>query len=445
MKQLITALSFIIFHLSFSPAGAQTTDRSWYLSGEAMTVRVTGFDAAIAYAELCDPHGLAAGTIFRLKGGAGEGIIELPADLHSGYYQLSVYTRSDTTMSQQLVAVVNPLHKSDDDDIQWVEITHSDSLSYPIPSLSSLSTTAAANSSLFTLHSSLNTLHSSLSPTAAANSSLFTLHSSLNELEGHIILARIRNVYDGHTYKGSDILPSLSIIGKQIHYFEGKMVGDTLAVFRTFGIHGTLPMVLSATTSSGVHLPITLVGPFATLIPTQLPTLVFHYNRSEVEARSLDMQRRQTTKPLNNQPTNTPNNQTPDTLNDYDDTLFGTKPYLTYNLDEYRQFRTIREVLLEYVSCVSTMRVNGHPQLIVRRELYNRSPSLVLIDGMPVLDAERLLSYDARRVHHINIYDGQYTFGHGVYNGVLSFVTRSGQLTNFPTDRNMQYLEYTFP
>ena len=59
-------------------------DRTWFLAGETMTVRVTGFDATIAYAELCDTHGMAAGTIFRLKEGVGAGIIELPADLHSG-------------------------------------------------------------------------------------------------------------------------------------------------------------------------------------------------------------------------------------------------------------------------------------------------------------------------------------------------------------------------
>lgn len=126
MKQLIIALSFIIYHFSFIPAGAQTTDRTWYLAGEAMKVRVTADNATIAYAELCDTYGLAAGTILRLVGGTGEGIIELPVDLHSGYYLLSVYTRNDTTVSQQLVAIVNPLHKSEDDDIEWVEITHSD-------------------------------------------------------------------------------------------------------------------------------------------------------------------------------------------------------------------------------------------------------------------------------------------------------------------------------
>jgi hypothetical protein len=133
---------------------------------------------------------------------------------------------------------------------------------------------------------------------------------------------------------------------------------------------------------------------------------------------------------------------------DYDATLFGTRPDLSYNLDEYRQFLTVREVLIEYVQCVTRMKTNGVTRLYVRREQdqYNNAlPTLVLIDGMPVLDVERLLSYDARRIHYINIYGDQYTFGKGVYNGILSFVTRSGRLTNYPTEPNAQYLVYEFP
>ena len=133
---------------------------------------------------------------------------------------------------------------------------------------------------------------------------------------------------------------------------------------------------------------------------------------------------------------------------DYSDVVLGTKPDLTYNLDEYRQFLTIREVLLEYVSCVTKRKINGVQQLIVRKEqaLYdNTLPTLVLIDGMPVFDVERLLSYDARRIHHINIYTEQYNFGNTIYNGILSFISRSGRLTNYPTEPNVQYLVYVFP
>ena len=230
------------------------------------------------------------------------------------------------------------------------------------------------------------------------------------------------------------------------------MVNDSTVVFYTFGIRGKQPLVLSAISSTGVSLPIELISPFATLLPKTLPHLVFHYQRSEVEARSLDMQRHQMViapakreLKLGDLSDDTAEDVIP---LDYDETVFGIKPDLSYNLDEYRQFLTIREVLLEYVSCVTNRKVNGVSKLFVRRELEQYKtfmPTLVLIDGMPVFDVERLLNYDARRIHYINIYGDQYTFGNGVYNGILSFVTRSGRLTNYPIERNMQYLVYDFP
>ncbi|MBR2229218.1 MAG: hypothetical protein IJ886_02980, partial [Prevotella sp.] len=262
----------------------------------------------------------------------------------------------------------------------------------------------------------------------------------LRETEGHIIKARIKNTYDGQTFTAAQITPSVGIVGKQIHYFEGKMVNDSMAVFYTYGVRGRQPLVLSAVTSTGVSLPIEMISPFAVLLPESLPHLVFHYRRSEVEARSLDMQRHQKAIGLRD--------SQPAHVLDYDATVLGTRPELTYNLDEYRQFFTVREVLLEYVNCVSNFKINDAPQLIVHIDQAPSAslwPSLVLIDGMPVTNVERLLSYDARRIHYINIYGGQYTFGNVLYNGILSFVTRSGQLTNYPPEPNAQYLVYGFP
>ena len=406
--RIVLLLTLTLTLTSTAFAVTASTDRTWYLAGEAMRVKLTltSTSASTAYAELCDVNGLVAGTMISMNRNQGTGIVELPADLHSGYYVLSVYTRHNARVAQQLVAIVNPLRKSADDDIQWVKGD---------------SCWAVADGQLLLASTSIEV--------------------GEREIEGHIVKARVQNAYDGQTFKGSQICPSLSIIGKQIHYFEGKMVDDSIAVFYTYGIHGRRPLVLSAATHSGVSLPIEVMSPFATLLPKQLPHLVFHYKRSEVEARSLDMQRHQMA--MNQE------NASPQSLvSGYDDTVFGTKPDLTYNLDEYRQFLTIREVLFEYVNCVRSKKTGGVTQLYVRKEQehYNNAwPAMVLIDGMPVINIERLLAYDARRIHYINIYGGQYTFGNGVYNGILSLITRSGQLTNYPTEPNTQYLEYDFP
>ena len=392
------------------------TDRQWYLAGEAMEVSITTDNALIAYAELCDTNSLLAAATTHLNKGKGSTTIELPSNLHSGYYVLSVYTRDNANVTNKLVAIINPLRKNKDDDIEWVQ-------------------------------------DDSCWVTGVGESDLINNKTiDVRETEGHIIKARIRNIYGGNTFKDNQITPSLSIIGKQIHYFEGKMINDTTAVFYTNGINGKQPLVLSAISSTGATLPIEMINPFEALLPRNLPHLVFHYKRNEVESRSMDMQRHQ----IAITPTKRElqlGDHTDDTAEDvvpldYDETVFGIKPDLSYNLDEYRQFPTIREVLLEYVVYVSNRTINGVSKLIVRKEdaAYDTSsPTLVLIDGMPVIDTERLLNYDARRIHHINIYSGQYTFGNSVYNGILSFVTRSGRLTNYPTEPNMQYLVYEFP
>lgn len=419
MKNRIILLTAAMALALSAFAASIETDRPWYLAGEAMKVSVTTDDALIAYAELCDTYTLPAGVAISLDGGKGTGTIELPPDLHSGYYVLSVYTRHEADVTQRLVAVVNPLRRSEDDDIEWIQDEQGE--------------TRTEYRSPFHLPRS-------------------SKKSDVRETEGHIVKARVKNVYGGHTFRGSQICPSMSIVGKQIHYFEGRMENDSTAVFYTYGIHGKQPLVLSAASFTGVSLPIEMISPFATLLPKELPHLVFHYKRSEVEARSLDMQRHQMAiKPAKHelQLGEYEDAAAEDAVPlDYDNTVFGEKPDLTYNLDEYRQFLTVREVLIEYVNCVSKRKTDDVTKLYVRsgKHHFNHSwPAMVLIDGMPVIDIERLLNYDARRIHYINIYGSQYTFGNGIYNGILSFVTRSGRLTNYPTEPNVQYLVYEFP
>ena len=107
-KRILSLIAATVLALS-SFAARIETDRSWYLAGEAMKVSVTAENALIAYAELCDRQSMAASAVVSLKAGEGTANIELPSDLHSGYYVLSVYTRNDAKVSHQLVAVINPL------------------------------------------------------------------------------------------------------------------------------------------------------------------------------------------------------------------------------------------------------------------------------------------------------------------------------------------------
>lgn len=271
------------------------------------------------------------------------------------------------------------------------------------------------------------------------------------ELEGHIVKAHIKNVFNGVTFTAANIRPSLSIVGKQIHYFEGKMLDDTTAVFYTYGLHGKQPLVLSAASNTGESLPIQMMSPYVCLLPKNLPYLIFHYQRKEIEQRSKDMQLHQIAiTPEKKEATigSLADAATEEGVPlDYDPKFYDKEPDLSYNLDEWRQFKTIKETLIEYVNLVRRDVIKGVPQLVTRTETtnYDKWPAMVFIDGMPVIDIDRLLKYDARRIHYINIFQDRYTFGNGVYKGIVSFISRSGRLTNYPTEPNVQYLVYEFP
>lgn len=119
-NKIISLIAAMVLGLSAMAANIKT-DREWYLAGEQMKVSVTVYDSQIAYAELCDANGLAASTIVGIKDGVGTGTIELPANLHSGFYALNVYTRNSSEVCNKLVAVVNTMSKSADDDVEWVK------------------------------------------------------------------------------------------------------------------------------------------------------------------------------------------------------------------------------------------------------------------------------------------------------------------------------------
>ncbi len=422
MKKIISLFTALMLTINFYASDLEI-DRPWYLAGEAMKVTVKIDNEQIAYAELCDKESLAACTVFGIYEGKGTGIVELPEDIHSGYYQLNVYSKGNAKVYSCLVPVINVIHKSNADAIKWVKIEGKDTLSYPIANQN--------NGELYNFN--------------------LTKPVELREVEGHIVKAHVNNFLDGKKFSANDIRPSLSIVGKQIHYFEGKMLNDTTAVFYTYGLRGKQPLVLSAATNTGKSLPIQMISPYACIFPQKLPYLYFHYQRQEVEKRSKEMQLHQIAiKPEEKEATigsyadaateeGVPMN--------YDPHLYDKLPDLSYNLDEWRQFHTIHETLTEYVNHVKKDEIKGVTHLVTRGEVanYDKWPAMVFIDGMPVIDIDRLLKYDARRIHYINIYSDKFTFGNGVYKGVVSFISRSGRLTNYPPEPNVQYLVYEFP
>lgn len=404
MNKLTALLTFCLLLTLNASAQSFTTDRDWYIAGEDILLDVfaapSEAEAKVGYVEVCDASRLAAAATIALTDGRGVGRIELPRTMHSGLYLVSFYTRTGTTVAQRHITVVNTLVKSDEDNLEWQEAA----------------TTLAPASALTVIHSA-----SGIQPVEP-------------EREGHTILARITRSAADAKYTPSQINCSLSVVGKQVHVFNGRMLNDSTVAFYTYNVNNRQPVVLMAETFDGISIPIVALSPYRKLLDEAAAVKpVFNYSRKEVTERSERMQtivRTDSVAPL-----------------PFSSKVFGVEPTLSYNLDEYRPFATIREVLLEYVANVHRAELDGRQQLFVfnQQEGYSDWPALVLLDGMPVKDIERLLRYDARRVSHILIYESRYALGHDLYKGILNIVTRTGKLTNFPPEKQASYIVYDFP
>ena len=84
-----------------------------------------------------------------------------------------------------------------------------------------------------------------------------------------------------------------------------------------------------------------------------------------------------------------------------DSIAFYGKPDEKYLLDDYTRFTTMEEVLREYVSGALVGRARGKFHLnvidLVNNRLFKDNP-LVLLDGVPVPDMDRIMSYDPLKI-----------------------------------------------
>ena len=128
-----------------------------------------------------------------------------------------------------------------------------------------------------------------------------------------------------------------------------------------------------------------------------------------------------------------------------DSIAFYGRPDEKYLLDDYTRFTTMEEVLREYVSGVLVGRAKGKFHLnvidVVNNRLFKDNP-LVLLDGVPVYDMDRIMSYDPLKIRKLELVKRRYYYGPLVVDGILNFTTYKGNLPEFEIDDRAVILDY---
>ena len=483
MKRILTYCLFLILlpcALGAEPIRERvylSTDREIYVAGEAVWLSAWCVDAAsgrlssfskIAYVELHSPDAMVRTAKIALQDGRGAGRLFLPASLPTGNYRLVAYTALgasehgfDPGTGARTLSVFNTF--SNERIAEGVTVVSTAPQAAPFRESGPLqieSASAKANSTVSLrltnngtepVQFSLGVRHDDgipapqgrritdfvdgLSRLPAAASFDETV---IPEYEGEIIRARVsgtdpaglRALHFKHAF--------ISTPGDGSNLYTESLDDEGAVTFFTSNIYGDQNMFLEIEDVDNVcHLE--LVSPFRNLPVGDIPALQLSEDYAPaLELRSLGMQLE--------------HHFDADTLYAalplYEHLVFDAGQCRSYILDDYTRFPVMEELFTEFISELRVRRVNGKRELQVLTINHNgdgsfqRGNALILLDGVPVLDTEKILGYDPLLVQRIDIYLNSYLLGSRSFTGVVNFVTYQGTLPSMQFEDNVRIVDY---
>ncbi len=125
-----------------------------------------------------------------------------------------------------------------------------------------------------------------------------------------------------------------------------------------------------------------------------------------------------------------------------DSSGFYKNPDNSYLLDNYTRFTTMEEVLREYVTEVSVVRHHGKYHLRVAGQGTFLEDPLILLDGIPVFDADKLIAIDPLAIRKLEVITNRYYYGPVSMEGIVSFTSYKGNLAGMEIDPHTLVVDY---
>lgn len=456
-----------------------STDRDVYVAGERIWYSAFCLDATkgtfspisnVAYVELHDGEAMVASGKVALVDGRGAGQLRLPAALPTGNYRLIAYTAQNkaergyefTGLASKTISVFNAFSgERVKDGVEAVSEGTYEGLRSRIKSGMTKEKTLEVSwkdgSLILTNHSdqaatlSLSVIHddgilSNNNPTIAdfmaqarkVGPRQFD-NSIVPEYEGEIIRGHITGfseamipelvgkfAFISTPSRASDVYASVIDDKGKVAFYTGNIYGNKEYICEIEGINPSLNCFIE------------LESPFVNAVVAPVEKL--HLSSAIEDAllsRSVAMQ-------IERQFTG-------DTLLDplavRQPGLFG-EDEIVYVLDDYTRFTTMEEVLIEFVQELKARRrSDGSREIQVRLNdgniwTFSTLPSLMMIDGVPVFDQEKILQYDPLLVQEIRIYPRTYYIGKRSFDGIANFVTYKHNLPGFQFGNNVRVVDY---
>lgn len=476
-KQYISFL--LLFWLVWIPARAAETfrervyiqtDKQTYLAGELLWLKVYVTNQAgapsplskVGYVELLDEETALIQVKIEISEGEGSGCLELPVALPTAHYRLVGYTQYMCNEGEEIffrkeIRVINTFRV--DKNIPVLpedEIPEPDSVTGSVNNIrittgkKVYTTRSRVDVNLESLPADLQTVCISVAgtglDTGLPGSTVQRWREELShqpnpafsgnyipEYEGHIIKGRIV-----HTTTGAEVpeqvISLLSFTGNDIRLFSGQAGEKGEVSFYTTHIKGKTEVATVAVSYTDELYRVDLQSPFAARQPqTPSPVVLIQEWEEELLKRSAGLQ----------------------ILHVFIGDSLGTvktgpsyfhgTPDWTYIFDEYTRFTTMEEVVIEFLLPLRFRKINHKRHLSVlgqERTGFSAGNSLVLLDGIPLMDHELLFRYDPYLLQRVDVYRGQYVFGEQLFNGIAAFQTFGNNYPGLVLDASTQLFDY---
>ncbi len=252
----------------------------------------------------------------------------------------------------------------------------------------------------------------------------------LPEREGQLISGVMRSKSTGEPVKNTDI--SLAFIGKsaRCHFTKTDENGVFYFIVNETGLNEIVIQPLFPETNGFyVELNQSFSNKFRHY---PLPVLYIDSSRiSDINSAIIAMQINNIYKPFRQNSEEVIQNVTPD---------FYGKPENTVIMSDYIELTSVREVVKEIIPNVFTLKQNGKYDFKLVNKLrgqpFDNKP-LILVDGVPVFDVERVLNISSKEIERADIINIRYFFSENVFDGIVSFITTKGNLSAMEFDNSI--------
>jgi hypothetical protein len=258
----------------------------------------------------------------------------------------------------------------------------------------------------------------------------------LPELEGPVVNGKIINKLTGAPVATS--VAYLSIPGNDYAFSSATSDAQGLIRFGFKDIYKNNALVVQPAQLKDSGYRIDITSPFSDKYSsTPIRTLVV----SKTQENML------LTRSIGNQVENTYNidKKRRYIMTDPDTTSFYGKPDRLYYLEDYTRFQTMEEVMREFVEDVRVRKDGDHFTFKVRNRLfgtYFEDNPLILLDGIPISDAGKIIALDPLKVKKIEVVMHNYYVGSSVFEGIINVKSYSGEIGATQIDPNALVVEY---